>query len=220
MAQATPKIVGNTLSVQSEGATTFLAVDTDAWFVWLESATAFTYGEDGATFTAQKRRRKEHWYWYAYAKRDRRLQCMYLGRSRDLTAGRLHAAMNRLYPLPAEGVAGHTAALWGRRSAKAIVVHQQLAALYTQASTGEHQLDLTKVKEQLQQLGHDLRSKPGRPLSGSQQALAIAHELLAALEQSHDQYTRDLTIMRRLLYEAREREAHYEGPPQQRGEVF
>jgi hypothetical protein len=217
-----PIIVTETLNIWKEKTRHTIIVGTPEWFMWLETATAFTYCEDGATFTAQKRTRKGRYYWYAYAKRAGRLQTIYLGRAPDLTIERLQLSMRRLYPIDDKPIASPVAERYGKRSAQGIRVQQQLAGLYTRDATGQHQLDLIKVKEQLQQLGEVLRPDHGHVTAASEQVLAIAHILLLTCEQMHDANARDLAIIQGLLRDAQERIWGYEAMFQRQGrsEVF
>jgi hypothetical protein len=222
MAGRTPIIVEDTLSIQKGEAIYTIVVDSAEWFVWLETATVFTYREDGATFTAQKRSRKGHWYWYAYAKRAAHLQCVYLGRSPDLTQERLQAAMNRLYPLAENAIVSHATERYGSRSAQSTRAQQQLTALYGDNPSTQGQLNLAKVKEHLRQLDSLLQSDRGQATSASQQALDIAHTLVLAFEQLRDANTRDLAILRSLLHSVQERLWRYEAMVERpaHGEIF
>jgi hypothetical protein len=221
MTHKTPSIVGDTLSIRKGEIVQTIVVGTTEWFRWLETATVFTYYEDGATFTAQKRTRKGRYYWYAYAKRAGRLQTIYLGRAPDLLIERLQLSMRRLYPIHNQSMISPIVERYGQRSVQGLRVQQQLAELHTREANGQHQLDLVKVKEQLQQLGEVLRPAHGR-VAASEQVLAIAHALLLAFEQMRDANAHDLTIIQGLLRDAQERVWSYEALFQRQGrsEVF
>jgi hypothetical protein len=222
MTRRTPTIVGKTLSIQKNETVQTIAIDTPAWFTWLEAATVFTYCEDGATFTAQKRTRKGRYYWYAYAKRDSRLQSIYLGRAPDLTIQRLQLSMRRLYPIQNQPMVSPIVEGYGQRSAQGMRAQRQLAGLYTKDVSDQHQLDLVRVKEQLQQLGEVLRLERGRTANASQQVVTIAQALVHACEQIRDTNARDLAILQGLLQAAQERVWGYEALLQRQGgsEVF
>lgn len=68
-----------------------LQVGSQAWFDWLEQATAFCYQPPGKIdrFTLYKEKRRHQFYWYAYMKYDRKLHNAYGGKSQSLTAIRL-----------------------------------------------------------------------------------------------------------------------------------
>jgi len=104
--------------------------------------------------------------------------------------------MRRLYPIADKPMVSPVVERYGQRSAQGIQVQQQLAGLYTKDASGQHQLDLIKVKEQLLQLREELRSAHGRVAAASDQVLAIAHALLLTCEQMRDANARDLTISR------------------------
>jgi len=222
MARNQPIVVEDTLSFHKDESVGSIVVGTEEWFLWLETATAFTYRDDGATFTAQKHARKGYYYWYAYARRGGQLQCIYLGRTRDLTPQRLRVTMNRLYPVADTSIKGYTIERYGPRSARAMRAQQHVAGLYTGDQRGGQHLDLAKVKEHLHQLGTELQSGHGRAATVCEHVLDIAHTLLLAFEQVHGAHTRDLAIVQRLLQDAQERIWRYEAILERhgRGEVF
>ena len=222
MTHRTPLIVGDTLSIQKSETVQSMVVGTAEWFVWLETATVFTYREDGAIFTAQKRTRKGRYYWYGYARRAGHLHCVYLGRAADLTIERLHATMNRLYPIDDSPTLSCAAERYGQRSAQGMHAQRQFAGLYSMDASSQQQLDLVKVKKQLQLLGELLPSDRGRVASASHHVLAIAHALVLTCEQLRDTNARDMAIIQRLLRDAQERIWGYQALLQQHGggEVF
>jgi small-conductance mechanosensitive channel len=130
--------------------------------------------------------------------------------------------MNQLYPLTRNATVNHSTERYGPRSAKAIQAQQQLTALYTDDASSQYQLDLTKVKERLQQLDSLVHSDHGQTARVSQQALDIAHALVFTFEQLHDASTRDMAILRSSLHSAQERLRRYEAmvEPSTHGEVF
>jgi hypothetical protein len=222
MARNRPIVVKDTLSFQKDGFVGSIVVGTEEWFLWLETATGFTYREDGATFTARKRACKGYYYWYAYARRAGQLQCIYLGRTHDLTPQRLHATINRLYPVADTPIRSYTVERYGPRSARAMIAQRYIAGLYTADQSGQQHLDLTRVKEHLHQLGAEIQSEPGQAATVCEQVLDIAYVLLLAFEQVHSTHTRDLAIIQRLLQDAQERIWGYEAMFERhgRGEVF
>jgi hypothetical protein len=79
------------------------ALDSAAWFTWLESAAAFRY-QTTATFSLahgytrpaaaislRKEPRRRGFFWYAYLRKGGQLLKRYVGRSAALTAARLDA---------------------------------------------------------------------------------------------------------------------------------
>ena len=64
-------------------------LDTALWREWLGSKTAFYFQSPRGTFTARRELRSGSWYWYAYRKHQGKLFKRYLGKSDELTAGRL-----------------------------------------------------------------------------------------------------------------------------------
>jgi predicted ATPase/DNA-binding CsgD family transcriptional regulator len=69
-----------------------LAVDTPAWYAWLEEVSTFAFVSDMGTFTVRKEPRQHGGvYWRAYRKRDGKLHRAYLGKSHDVTLERLNA---------------------------------------------------------------------------------------------------------------------------------
>lgn len=76
-----------------------IAVDTPAWWSWLENATSFTFKNEEGSFTAHKTRASNGrggWYWYAYRRQHGRLSNLYLGTSEKLTLRRLREAAHTL----------------------------------------------------------------------------------------------------------------------------
>lgn len=74
-------------------------VDTPSWYVWLETATSFTFTCEEGTFTAHKARagnRRGGWYWRAYRRRRGQLSRCYLGVSSNLTFAKLREVARRL----------------------------------------------------------------------------------------------------------------------------
>lgn len=75
-----------------------IALDSPAWWTWLETAEAFSYLPPRSLYalTLRKEKRRHRWYWYAYLKNDSKLHNAYVGRSADLTAARLQQVMQTL----------------------------------------------------------------------------------------------------------------------------
>jgi LuxR family maltose regulon positive regulatory protein len=96
VARSTPRVV-DTVLVGSAGPASNIAVDSPAWYAWLEQATTFAFTSAQGSFTARKERRgRTGWYWKAYRKQAGTLHRAYLGKSADLTLDRLHAVANEL----------------------------------------------------------------------------------------------------------------------------
>jgi LuxR family transcriptional regulator, maltose regulon positive regulatory protein len=103
MARATPQVAGATL-VDRADTVQSIAVDTPAWFAWLERATTFAFVGVAGHFTARKERRgSAGGYWKAYRKRAGVVQSAYLGKSADLTLERLQDAAVTLAASPIAG---------------------------------------------------------------------------------------------------------------------
>jgi hypothetical protein len=103
MARATPQVAGATLGDRA-GTAQSIAVDTPAWYAWLERATTFAFVGVAGHFTARKERRgRAGGYWKAYRKRAGVVQSAYLGKSADLTLERLQVAAVTLAASPIAG---------------------------------------------------------------------------------------------------------------------
>jgi LuxR family maltose regulon positive regulatory protein len=76
-----------------------IPAESDAWFAWLETARSFAFDDPSGHFTARKKRRMRTEYWYAIRKRGGKLNEAYLGKARDVTLGRLRAALVKLNQL-------------------------------------------------------------------------------------------------------------------------
>ncbi len=96
VARSTPR-VDDTVLVGVAGAASSIAVDSPAWYAWLEDATSFAFRSAEGGFTARKERRgRTGSYWKAYRKHNGTLHRAYLGKSADLTYDRLHAIASEL----------------------------------------------------------------------------------------------------------------------------
>jgi LuxR family maltose regulon positive regulatory protein len=87
------------LEPSTGGARVEVVPESDAWFRWLESAQTFAFEDASGRFTARKRRRWGADYWYAFRRRSGQLYETYLGKARDITLSRLHAAAVKLSQL-------------------------------------------------------------------------------------------------------------------------
>src|SRR5215470_12418818 len=68
-----------------------------AWFAWLEVVASFAFHGQNRSFTARKEtKQRGAGYWYAYRKRGGTLAKTYLGKTADLTFGRLEGAASVL----------------------------------------------------------------------------------------------------------------------------
>lgn len=69
-----------------------IRLDTPAWFIWLETASLFSYptNRPGYHLTVRKEKRRNHFYWFAYLKNKGKLHNMYVGRSPALTISHLN----------------------------------------------------------------------------------------------------------------------------------
>ena len=72
---------------------TRVAVDSPAWFAWLDEASSFSFevGRGGYRLTVRKEQRRTRLYWYAYLKVDAKLHNAYVGPSATLSQQRLDA---------------------------------------------------------------------------------------------------------------------------------
>jgi len=94
MAQTTSIVQNDALIYQRDGEECSLVVGTPAWYAWLETVTVFTFSSAYGTFTAHKEQagnRRGGRYWKAYRRRNGKLHRAYLGKSEELTLGRLNA---------------------------------------------------------------------------------------------------------------------------------
>ena len=86
-----------------------IRVDSLAWFAWLDEATTFAYAGPTGRFTARKEpRARGGTYWKAYRTLHGKLRRVYLGKSADLTLGRLRAAAATLASTPPVTADGET----------------------------------------------------------------------------------------------------------------
>lgn len=98
VARNTPTIRAGVLILElsTDDKRTELAPESESWFRWLEAARTFAFEDAGGRFTARKKRRWGTEYWYAFRRGSGRLYETYLGRARDITLSRLHAAAVKL----------------------------------------------------------------------------------------------------------------------------
>jgi LuxR family maltose regulon positive regulatory protein len=91
MAGTTPRVERGTLvGGAADGST--IAIDTPAWYAWLETATTFAFVGEQGSFTARKERSaRAGGYWKAYRKHKGTLRSAYLGKSADMTLEKLNA---------------------------------------------------------------------------------------------------------------------------------
>ncbi len=71
---------------------TCLRVDSPEWFSWLSENGKFSYTGENGNFTAQSETRRNQRYWYAYRRCAGKLSKAYLGKTEELTGGRLEQA--------------------------------------------------------------------------------------------------------------------------------
>ncbi len=89
-----PVVQSETLIYQQDGQNYRLSVGTPAWYVWLSTATTFSFRSAFGTFTARKEQasnKRGGGYWRAYRKHDSKLHRVYVGKSEELTLERLNA---------------------------------------------------------------------------------------------------------------------------------
>jgi ATP/maltotriose-dependent transcriptional regulator MalT len=122
MTQAIPTVQGGTLLYQHDGQDHQLTIGTAAWYSWLSTATTFAFTSTYGMFTARKERpgnQRGGWYWKAYRKQQGKLHRAYLGKSEDLTLGRLNAVAQALASpssMPEQGGTGKEMAAQGTTS--------------------------------------------------------------------------------------------------------
>src|SRR5438270_13746924 len=90
MTRMTPVVQGETLIWYMGAHEHRLTIGTPAWYAWLEEVSTFAFRSDMGTFTARKEPKpRGGTYWKAYRKREGHLYRTYLGKSSNLTLGRL-----------------------------------------------------------------------------------------------------------------------------------
>lgn len=98
--KTTPKVIWKTRYTATGG----LPVERAAWFDWLTHNAAFYLESPAGTFTARRERRNGCSFWYAFRRQRKTLYKAYLGRSADLTHGRLLAVAQELTEKAGAGV--------------------------------------------------------------------------------------------------------------------
>src|ERR687885_1393668 len=99
MAAHLPVVTDGHLDLPSPADAVQIAIDSPAWFAWLElpDTRSFTFQDASGHFTARKERRQRGpAYWIAYRKAAGKLRNVYLGKSAQLTWERLTTAAVRL----------------------------------------------------------------------------------------------------------------------------
>ena len=94
MAQTPPIIQDGVLTDLRDGSPVRIVVDSSDWYAWLQTASAFTFRSEHASFTAHKERaghRRGRAYWRAYRTWQGKLHRAYLGQSEGLTLERLQS---------------------------------------------------------------------------------------------------------------------------------
>jgi LuxR family transcriptional regulator, maltose regulon positive regulatory protein len=82
---STPKVIEHFLYTD----TTAVALDSPAWFAWLEQHSTFYFASPLGSFTARCEQRGHALFWYAFRRYRKQLYKAYLGRLPDLTSARL-----------------------------------------------------------------------------------------------------------------------------------
>src|SRR5919199_4895431 len=99
MAARLPVVTDGHLDLPNAVDAAQIALDSPAWFAWLElpDTRSFTFQDASGHFTARKERRQRAGeYWIAYRKAAGKLRNVYLGKSVQLTWERLTTAAVRL----------------------------------------------------------------------------------------------------------------------------
>src|SRR5262252_2434534 len=99
---AIPRVIDNhLLSPMSANASfTQIQVGSKTWYAWRNDADprSFAFSSTQGSLTARREERHGTWYWYAYRSRGGHLHKVYLGKSEELSLGRLHEAAGLLSP--------------------------------------------------------------------------------------------------------------------------
>ncbi|HET8845045.1 MAG TPA: AAA family ATPase, partial [Ktedonobacteraceae bacterium] len=83
-----PIITNNTLRYQEQEREQIVLVGTSDWYVWLRTASAFSFRSSFGQFTARRERAgngRGDWYWKAYCRREGKLCTAYLGKTERLS---------------------------------------------------------------------------------------------------------------------------------------
>ncbi|HEU5098500.1 MAG TPA: adenylate/guanylate cyclase domain-containing protein, partial [Roseiflexaceae bacterium] len=99
MTHPTPHVEQGTLTLGRPDGEHTIAVGSQDWFTWLETATAFTFASPDGAFTARRERassRRGGWYWRAYQHRAGTRRRAYLGKAAELSLERLRSVAAQL----------------------------------------------------------------------------------------------------------------------------
>jgi len=94
MAQVSPIIQDGILTDLRDGSPLQIVVDSSDWYVWLQTASTFTFRSEHGSFTAYKERagnRRGRAYWRANCTRQGKLHRAYLGQSEELALEQLQS---------------------------------------------------------------------------------------------------------------------------------
>src|SRR5947209_11390939 len=94
MAQIPPIIQDGILTYLRDGSPVQVVVDSSDWYVWLQTASTFTFRGEEGLFTAHKERagnQRGKPYWRAYRTWKGKLHRAYQGQSEELTLDRLQS---------------------------------------------------------------------------------------------------------------------------------
>jgi hypothetical protein len=203
MARMTPRVTTDTLALTHGDTLQTIAVESDAWFTWLDSARSFAYWHNGATFTARKQQRRNGWYWYAFTRRGRRLRSVYLGRSTDLTVERLCATVFALNETSNVQLGSYSAAVSGQHSAAAMKARGQLADLYADNEGAPAQrLNLERVRSVLDVFAQRLAECRQLGRAESYFLLDVVFDVAAALAAEREERDAIIAGFQRELREA------------------
>ena len=149
MAQVSPIIQDGILTDLRDGSPVQIVVDSSDWYAWLQTASAFTFRSEHASFTAHKERaghRRGRAYWRAYRTWQGKLHRAYLGQSEELTLERLQSgavvlankgARDGLLDVPGLGAGTRSAASASSRAR----THRRRAT----GAPGPHEASLSKL---------------------------------------------------------------------------
>ena len=97
MTPTLPYIENQILTYHKDQQLQRLMIGTSAWYLWLQTATTFTYISDQGSFTARREQagnKRGGWYWRAYHQHAGRRRRVYLG-------GWIDVPVHRIDELPA-----------------------------------------------------------------------------------------------------------------------
>lgn len=176
MASLTPLVrvsFGSRIGVIELQDGTTVEVDSSMWYSWLRKNTSFRFESGIAgdnSFTARKHQRQSGGFWYAYRKVDGKLRNVYIGKSEGLTVEKMLEVALKLSQPSEPQVEVRDNKSYAQKCITSEYSNQQVKALKAEleqlrlerdqldqevdklhAKVGDLDLELTNLKEQLQQ---------------------------------------------------------------------